>query len=106
MEHSRIRIGLGVLTLAVAVVGAVSTSEPASSAPETSCMRSGLRTLQEAGLLSTVARDGLPISAAVSLGVTPRAGTDVASLADPLPLALVLADHRAGAKSLFVYPWC
>ena len=30
------------------------------------------------------------------VGVTPRAGTDVASLPDPLPLSVVLADHRAG----------
>jgi hypothetical protein len=30
----------------------------------------------------------------------------VASLPDPLPLRVVLADHRAGDDSLFVYPWC
>jgi hypothetical protein len=42
----------------------------------------------------------------VAVGVTPRAGTDVSSLPDPLPLRVVLADHRAGDNSLFVYPWC
>ena len=30
----------------------------------------------------------------------------VASLPDPLPLSVVLADHRAGDDSLFIYPWC
>ena len=38
--------------------------------------------------------------------MTPRAGTDLATLPDPLPLSVVLADHRAGDNSLFVYPWC
>jgi hypothetical protein len=38
--------------------------------------------------------------------VTPRTGTDLAALPDPLPLSVVLADHRAGANSLFSYPWC
>ena len=27
-------------------------------------------------------------------------------LPDPLPLSVVLADHRAGDDSLFLYPWC
>jgi hypothetical protein len=30
----------------------------------------------------------------------------VTRLNDPLPLPLILADHRAGSQSLFVYPWC
>ena len=78
----------------------------ASAKPDTDCMRAGLAVLKDAGLLSSVAKDGLPIATAVSVGVTPRAGTDVASLPDPLPLSVVLADHRAGDNSLFVYPWC
>jgi hypothetical protein len=78
----------------------------ASAAPDTSCMRAGISVLKEIGLFSAVAKDGLPIAAAVSYGVTPRAGTDVASLPDPLPLSVVLADHRAGDDSLFIYPWC
>lgn len=53
-----------------------------------------------------MARDGLPIATAVAVGVAPRAGTDVASLPDPLPLSVALADHRAGDDSLFIYPWC
>jgi hypothetical protein len=62
--------------------------------------------LKENGLFAAVAKGGLPIATAVSVGVTPRAGTDVASLPDPLPLSVVLADHRAGDDSLFQYPWC
>jgi hypothetical protein len=69
-------------------------------------MRAGMQVLKDAGLFSAVARDGLPIATAVGVGVTPRAGTDVSSLPDPLPLRVVLADHRAGDNSLFVYPWC
>ncbi|HST48514.1 hypothetical protein [Jatrophihabitans sp.] len=78
----------------------------ASAAPDTSCMRAGIATLKSAGLFSQVARSGLPIATAVSVGVTPRAGTDVSALPDPLPLSVVLADHRAGDNSLFIYPWC
>jgi len=69
-------------------------------------MRAGMSTLRSVGLLDDVARSGLPISTAVGFGVAPRAGTDVSALPDPLPLRVVLADHRAGDASLFVYPWC
>ena len=82
---------------------------PASAAPQrpdTDCMRAGISTLKAEGLFSTVAESGLPIAAAVAYGVAPREGTDVASLPDPLPLSVVLADHRAGDHSLFIYPWC
>lgn len=78
----------------------------ASAAQDTRCMQAGIATLKSAGLFTQVARSGLPIATAVSVGVTPRAGTDVSALPDPLPLSLVLADHRAGQHSLFVYPWC
>ena len=90
------------LGLGLALVPAAS----ASAQPDTGCMRAGITFLKDNGLFSTVARSGLPIATAVAVGVTPRAGTVVASLPDPLPLSVVLADHRAGANSLFVYPWC
>jgi hypothetical protein len=106
MSHRLTRIGLGVLTLVAAAVGTVSTAQDASATPDTACMRAGLATLRAADLLPSVAKQGLPVSVAVSVGVTPRPGTDVASLPDPLPLSLVLADHRAGEASLLVYPWC
>jgi hypothetical protein len=104
---STARIGLGVATLGLAVAGTVVTAPSASAAqPDIACQKAGLGVIREVGLLATVARDGLPISVAVGYGVTPRAGTDVESLPDPLPLSVVLADHRAGDNSLFVYPWC
>lgn len=91
---------------ALALVGSAPAASAAPAAPDTSCQRAGMAVLKELGLFSTVARDGLPISLAVSAGVVPREGTDVASLPDPLPLSVVLADHRAGDDSLFIYPWC
>ena len=78
----------------------------ASAAPDTGCMRAGIAFLKDNGLFSTVAKDALPIATAVAVGAAARAGPDVAALPDPLPLSVVLADHRAGESSLFVYPWC
>lgn len=97
-----------VATAAAAAAAAltVAVAPSASAAPDTDCQRAGMNVLKEAGLFSAVAKGGLPISTAVAVGVTPRAGTDVASLPDPLPLSVVLADHRAGDSSLFIYPWC
>jgi hypothetical protein len=91
---------------ALAALGAVATSAPASAAPDTACQKAGLKTLIGARLIDDVARGGLPIATAVALGVEPRGTTDVTALPDPLPLSVVLADHRAGSSSLFVYPWC
>ena len=94
---------------AVAALAVTAVAVPAGSAsarPDTACMRAGIATLKSAGLFSTVAKSGLPIATAVSVGVTPRPGTDVSALPDPLPLSVVLADHRAGSSSLFIYPWC
>jgi hypothetical protein len=105
-RSTSVRVALGTAVLTTAAIGAVVTAQPASAKPDTSCLRAGIATLQGAGLLDDVARDGLPIATAVGLGVLPRAGTDVSTLPDPLPLKVVLADHRAGQDSLFVYPWC
>jgi hypothetical protein len=93
-------------TLALAGVAVVIPASTAGAAQDTACQRAGMSTLRSLGLLDDVARDGLPIATAVSVGVTPRAGTDVSQLPDTLPLTVVLADHRAGDSSLFVYPWC
>jgi hypothetical protein len=94
------------VTVAAAALLVVPAGPANAAAQDTSCMRAGIATLKSAGLLAEVARSGLPIATAVSVGVTPRAGTDVSALPDPLPLSVVLADHRAGAQSLFIYPWC
>ena len=101
-----VRAGVGVAALALSALAAVSTAAPASAAQDTACMRAGIATLKQAGAFSSVARHGLPISTALSLGVTPRPGADISGVPDPIPLPLLLADHRAGDASLFVYPWC
>ncbi|GAA1923986.1 hypothetical protein [Nocardioides marmoribigeumensis] len=92
----------------LAALGATTLAAPAQAAtkPDTACMRNGIATLKSVGLFSAVAKGGLPIATAVEYGVAPREGTDVTSLPDPLPLSVVLADHRAGENSLFDYPWC
>ncbi len=95
---------VGAMLAATAVLLAVPS--PATATQDTACKKAGMKTLQSAGLLDDVARDGLPISTAVSLGVTVRPGADLSGVPDPLPLSVVLADHRAGSNSLFVYPWC
>jgi hypothetical protein len=103
------RMRTPLVAAAAATLGLGLALVPAGSAnakPDTGCMRAGMQVLKDAGLFSAVAKDGLPIATAVAVGVTPRAGTDVASLPDSLPLSVVLADHRAGDDSLFVYPWC
>ncbi|WP_332666709.1 hypothetical protein [Aeromicrobium sp.] len=106
MKRSTTRAGLGVIGMVLSGVVAVTTAPPASASPDTACMRAGIATLKGAGAFSAVAKDGLPISTAVALKVAPRAGTDLATVPDPVPLSVLLADHRAGANSLFVYPWC
>ena len=71
------------------------------------CQQAGISTLQDAGLLSGVAKDGIKVGDAVALGVAPRDGLpDGVTLDTVLPYSLVLADHRAGGNSIFVYPWC
>lgn len=103
---SKNRTRLAAATLAAAAGVAMVAVAPAQAAQDTDCMRAGMNFLKDNGLFSTVAKDGLPISTAVAVGVLPREGTDVASLPDVLPLSVVLADHRAGDDSLFIYPWC
>ena len=70
-------------------------------------MQAGIKTLQSVQLLDDVARGGIAIATAVSLGVTVRPGADISGVPNPIPFSLLLADHRAGARqALFVYPWC
>ncbi len=100
---------LGGMIAAAAMFGAGATAvsaAPPADKPDTACMQAGLGVLQDTGLLPAVAADGLPIATAVSVGVTVRDGADISGVPDPIPLKVVLADHRAGDSSLFVYPWC
>jgi hypothetical protein len=96
------------LSLAAAVLAAttIAGSAAAASRPDVACMQAGITTLQNADLLDDVARGGIAIGTAVSLGVTVRPGADISGIPNPIPLSLLLTDHRAGAGSAFVYPWC
>ena len=95
------------VSLAAALLAVATLTGPAAAAkPDVSCMQAGIRTLQSARLLDDVARDGIAIETAVSLGVTVRPGADISGVPNPIPFSLLLADHRAGESSAFVYPWC
>ena len=95
------------LSLAAGLLAASTvTGSAAASRPDVACMQAGIRTLQGAGLLDDVARHGIAIETAVSLGVTVRAGADISGVPNPIPFSLLLADHRSGDGSAFVYPWC
>lgn len=96
-------LALAGAALAVAVVAGPAS---AASTPDVGCMRAGISTLQGAHLLDDVARGGIAIGTAVQLGVTVRPGADISGVPNPIPFPVLLADHRAGANSLFVYPWC
>lgn len=95
------------LSIAAAALAVSALAGPVAAArPDIECQQAGIAFLQDNELLSTVARDGLPISTAVSVGVGVRHGASLAGVPDPLPLSVILADHRAGDGSLFLYPWC
>ena len=94
------------ISLAAGLLATAAVAGPAAAKQDTGCMQAGMQTLRSAGLLDDVARDGISIATAVSLGVTVRPGADISGVPDPIPLSLLLADHRAGDSSLFVYPWC
>lgn len=86
-----------------------SVAAPASAAghrPDTACMQAGIAVLKDAGIFSQVAKEGLSLDTAGAVGVTVRPGADISGLGDTLPLSVVLADHRAGDDSIFLYPWC
>lgn len=91
---------------ATAAIGLAGSASADGHRPDTACQQAGMKTLREAGLMSSVARDGLPIATAVSVGVKVRPGADISGVPNPIPLKVVLADHRAGKNSLFLYPWC
>jgi hypothetical protein len=97
---------LASMALAALLVAPAGAQGKPADAPDTACMQAGIATLKSIDAFSAVAKDGLPIATAVSVGVTVRDGADISGVPDPIPLSVVLADHRAGDNSLFVYPWC
>ena len=107
MRRTLVRSAAGSVALAATLGTVALAASPAQAArPDTACQRAGMSTLQSAKLLDDVARAGLPIDTAVALGVTVREDADISGVPNPLPLPVILADHRAGDDSLFVYPWC
>lgn len=95
------------LSVAAALLATAAVAGPAAAAtPDVGCMQAGIKTLQSARLLDDVARGGIAIETAVGLGVTVRPGADISGVPNPIPFSLLLADHRAGGSSAFVYPWC
>ncbi len=92
----------------VAAVGASVLVAPAQAAtPDTACMQAGIATLKAVGLHSAVAKNGITVGTAVSVGVTARNGLPQGFTLDTvIPYSTLLADHRAGDDSIFVYPWC
>ncbi len=93
----------------VAAAGAsVLVAAPAQAAtPDTACMKAGIATLKAVGLHSAVAKNGITVATAVSVGVTARNGLPQGFTLDTvIPYSTLLADHRAGGDSIFVYPWC
>ncbi|WP_323097672.1 hypothetical protein [Intrasporangium sp. YIM S08009] len=102
------KIATATAALALVATAALTSagSASASGRQDTACMRAGMNTLKSLGVFPHVAAKGLPISTALAVGVTPRPGADISGVPDPIPLSLLLADHRAGSHSLFVYPWC
>jgi hypothetical protein len=69
---TRLRLTTAATALAVAGLGTVLAPGQAQAAPDTSCQKAGIKTLKSAGLLSTVARNGVSLEAAGGLGVEPR----------------------------------
>lgn len=93
--------------LGVSLLAAPAATAAPAAKPDTACMQAGIATLKSIdGLFQSVAKNGLRVGDAVDgFGVAPRPGVEV-DLDTVLPLSVVLADHRAGDNSLFVYPWC
>lgn len=95
-------------TLAVAGAATAAFAFPApASATDGTCQAAGIATLKSIGAFKAVRDNGVSVATAVSLGVTPRDGLpEGVTLDTVIPFQALLADHRAGEDSIFVYPWC
>ena len=104
MSSTRTRIAA---TIAAAAGIAALAAAPAQAAtPDTECMQAGIATLKAVGLHSAVAKSGISVRAAVGFGVAPRDGLPEGFTLDTvISYSTLLADHRAGADSIFIYPW-
>ena len=105
MSTTRTRVAAAVA--AAAGIAALAAA-PASAAPaDGRCQAAGIAKLKEIGAFKDVRDNGVSVATAVSLGVAPRNGLPEGFTLDTvIPFHTLLADHRAGGESLFVYPWC
>jgi hypothetical protein len=99
------KIAITLAALALTATAAGPAAAKGHTTPDTGCMQAGIGTLIGAGLIDDVAKGGLPVALALDLGVAPRDPAIVDTLPETLPLSVVLADHRAGSDSIFIYPW-
>ena len=106
MRKTAIALGSAAL-LTVGMAAPAMAGGPKADKPDTECMQAGIATLKSIGALPSVAKDGLKVSTAVALGVGVRdelpEGVDGDTV---LKFSDILADHRAGDSSVFLYPWC
>ena len=90
----------------VAALAATAFAAPAPAA-DGQCQAAGIATLKSIGAFKAVRDNGVTVATAVSLGVTPRDGLPEGFTLDTaIDFQTLIADHRAGDDSIFVYPWC
>lgn len=102
---SRMSSTIAAATLA-AGLGLAGAGAAAAAPADGQCQAAGIATLKSIDAFKEVRDNGVSIETAVSLGVVPREGTDLGAVPNPIPFQVLLADHRAGDDSLFIYPWC
>lgn len=105
MSSTRTRIAA---SIAAAAGIAALAAAPASAAPaDGRCQAAGIATLKAVGAFTEVRDNGISVGTAVSFGVAPRGALpEGVTLETVIPFHTLLADHRAGGDSIFIYPWC
>ncbi len=96
-----------IAAVAAAALGATILVAAPAQAADGRCQAAGIATLKSIGAFKAVQADGVTVGTAVSLGVAPRNGLPEGFTLDTvIDFRTLLADHRAGDDSIFVYPWC
>ena len=94
------------LAVAGAATAAFAFPAPAFAADGT-CQAAGIATLKSIDMFKEVRDNGITVGAAVGYGVAPRDGLPEGFTLDTvIDFKTLLADHRAGDDSIFIYPWC
>ena len=104
MTRTRARLAAAA---AIAALGGTLVAVAPAQAADGRCQAAGIATLKSIGQFKNVRDNGISVGTAVSLGVAPRNGLPEGFTLDTvIPFQTLLADHRAGDKSIFLYPWC